>query len=109
MSTASTVGAFLFALAATLGATEVVVWDLSHLRVKVGLAAGLLGLLTALRADAAEVSSASSGPFSGAREVGVGVISNPGASSSTLSESWLPRVSRTWPTEGPMLRGSGST
>ena len=52
----------LFALAATLGATEVVVWDLSHLRVKVGLAAGLLGLLTALRADAAEVSSASSGP-----------------------------------------------
>jgi hypothetical protein len=97
MSTASTVGAFLFALAATLGATEVVVWDLSNLRVKVGLAAGLLGLLTALPADAAEV-SASSGPFSGAREVGVGVISNPGASSSTLSESWMPRVSRTWPT-----------
>ena len=39
-----------------------------------GLAAGLLGLLTALGADAPEISSASSALFAGASEVGVGVI-----------------------------------
>jgi cation:H+ antiporter len=74
VSTASTVGAFLLALAATLGASEVLVWGLSRLGVKLGLAAGLLGLLTALGADAPEISSASSALFSGASEVGIGVI-----------------------------------
>lgn len=74
VSTASTVGAFLLALAATLGASEVLVWGLSRLGVKLGLTAGLLGLLTALGADAPEISSASSALFSGASEVGIGVI-----------------------------------
>lgn len=62
------------ALAATLGASEVLVWGLSRLGLKLGLAAGLLGLLTALGADAPEISSATSATFSGARDVGVGVI-----------------------------------
>lgn len=74
MSTAAAVVAFLVALAATLGASEVLVWGLSRLGLKLGLAAGLLGLLTALGADAPEISSASSASFSGARDVGVGVI-----------------------------------
>jgi len=66
--------AFLVALVATLGASEVLVWGLSRLGLKLGLAAGLLGLLTALGADAPEIASASSAAFSGARDVGVGVI-----------------------------------
>jgi cation:H+ antiporter len=74
ISTPFAVAAFLVALAATLGASEVLVWGLSRLGLKLGLAAGLLGLLTALGADAPEISSASSAVFSGARDVGVGVI-----------------------------------
>jgi Ca2+/Na+ antiporter len=73
VSTASAV-AFLLALAATLGASEVLVWGLSRLGVKLGLAAGLLGLLTALGADAPEISSASTALLSDARAVMVGVI-----------------------------------
>jgi cation:H+ antiporter len=65
---------FLVALVATLGASEVLVWGLSRLGLKLGLAAGLLGLITALGADAPEIASASSAAFSGARDVGVGVI-----------------------------------
>ncbi len=66
--------AFVVALAATLGASEVLVWGLSRLGLRLGLAAGLLGLLTALGADAPEIASATSAVFSGASSVGVGVI-----------------------------------
>lgn len=62
------------ALAATLGASEALVWGLSRLGLKLGLAAGLLGLITALGADAPEIASASSAAFTGARDVGIGVI-----------------------------------
>ena len=74
MSTGIAVAAFLAALAATLGASEALVWGLSRLGLKLGLAAGLLGLITALGADAPEIASASSAVFAGARDVGVGVI-----------------------------------
>jgi cation:H+ antiporter len=66
--------AFLVSLAATLMASEMLVWGLSRLGFKLGMAAGLLGLLTALGADSPEIASATSAVLSGAREVGVGVI-----------------------------------
>ena len=62
------------ALTATLGASEALVWGLSRLGLKLGLAAGLLGLVTALGADAPEIASAVSAAFSGAKDIGVGVI-----------------------------------
>lgn len=62
------------ALAATLGASEVLVWGLSRLGLRLGLTAGLLGLLTALGADSPEIASATSAVFAGARDVGIGVI-----------------------------------
>jgi cation:H+ antiporter len=74
VSTEFAVAAFLIALAATLGASEVLVGGLSRLGLKLGLAAGLLGMLTALGADSPEIASATSAAFSGARDVGVGVI-----------------------------------
>jgi cation:H+ antiporter len=74
MSTEFAAVAFLVGLAATLGASEVLVWGLSRLGLKLGLAAGLLGLLTALGADSPEIASASSAVVSGAGDVGIGVI-----------------------------------
>jgi Sodium/calcium exchanger protein len=55
-------------------ASEMLVWGFSRLGFKLGLAAGLLGMLTALGADSPEIASATSAVLSGAREVGVGVI-----------------------------------
>jgi cation:H+ antiporter len=66
--------AFLVALAATLGSSELLVWGTSRLGFKLGLAAGLVGLLTALGADSPEIASAMSAIFSGAHDVGVGVV-----------------------------------
>jgi cation:H+ antiporter len=74
VSTGFAVVAFAVALVATLGASEVLVWGLSRLGLKLGLAAGLLGLLTALGADAPEIASATSAVLTGARDVGIGVI-----------------------------------
>jgi cation:H+ antiporter len=74
VSTGFAVAAFLVAMAATLAASEVLVWGLSRLGLALGLAAGLLGLLTALGADAPEIASATSAALSGARDVGTGVI-----------------------------------
>lgn len=74
MSTEIAVVTFLVGLAATLTASELLVWGLSRLGFKLGLAAGLLGLLTALGADGPEIASATSALFSGAHDVGVGVI-----------------------------------
>ena len=47
---------------------------LGRLGSKLGLAAGLIGLLTALGADAPEISSAITAILSGAKDVGLGVI-----------------------------------
>jgi cation:H+ antiporter len=55
-------------------ASEMLVWGLTRLGFKLGMAAGLLGLLTAFAADSPEIASATSAVLSGAREVGVGVI-----------------------------------
>jgi cation:H+ antiporter len=74
VSTGLATAAFLAAVAATLGASELLVWGLSRLGFRLGLAAGLMGLLTALGADSPEIASATSATFSGARDVGVGVI-----------------------------------
>jgi len=74
VSTGFAVAAFLVGLAATLGASEALVWGLSRLGLRLGLTAGLLGLLTALGADAPEIASATSATLSGARDVGLGVI-----------------------------------
>jgi cation:H+ antiporter len=74
MSTGFAVLAFLVALVATLGASELLILGVTRLGFKLGLAAGLVGLLTALGADAPEIASASAAAFSGAHEVGVGVV-----------------------------------
>src|SRR5437868_6016868 len=66
--------AFLVALAATLGCSELLVLGTSRLGFKLGLAAGLVGLLTALGADSPEIASAMSAILSGAHDVGVGVV-----------------------------------
>lgn len=74
ISTGVAIAVFLAGLALSLGASEVLVLGLARLGVKLGLAAGLLGLLVALGADAPEICSAVTALLSGARDVGVGVI-----------------------------------
>jgi cation:H+ antiporter len=65
---------FLLGLGASLGASEVLVRGLARLGTKLGLAAGLIGLLTALGADSPEISSAITAVLRGAKDVGLGVI-----------------------------------
>ena len=74
ISTGVAVGVFLFGLGLSLGASEILVNGLGRLGGKLGLAAGLLGLLVALGADAPEISSAITALLSGAKDVGLGVI-----------------------------------
>ncbi len=74
ISTGLAVVVFLFGLGLSLGASEVLVNGLGRLGGKLGLAAGLLGLLVALGADAPEISSAITALLSGAKDVGLGVI-----------------------------------
>jgi len=74
MSTGFAALVFLVALVATLAASELLVWGVSRLGFKLGLAAGLVGLLTALGADSPEIASATTAAFSGAHEVGVGIV-----------------------------------
>lgn len=74
MSTAVALMVFLVGLVVSLGASEFLVRGFGRLGRNVGLAAGLVGLLTALGADAPEISSAISALLSGAKDVGLGVI-----------------------------------
>ena len=74
ISTGLAIVVFLLGLGLSLGATEVLVNGLGRLGGKLGLAAGLLGLLVALGADAPEISSAITALLSGAKDVGLGVI-----------------------------------
>ena len=74
MSTPLAVVVFIAGLAASLGASEILVRGLGRLGAKLGLAAGLIGLLTALGADGPEISSAITALLSGARDVGLSVI-----------------------------------
>lgn len=68
--------AVLFAgsLLVTLGASELMVRGLSRLGTRLRLSEGLVGLLTALGADAPELSSAVIAILAGSRAVGVGVV-----------------------------------
>jgi cation:H+ antiporter len=74
VSTAVAVIAFALGLGLSLGASEFLVRGFGRLGANLGLAAGLVGLLTALGADAPEISSAITALLSGAKEVGLGVI-----------------------------------
>ena len=74
MPTALAIVIFLVGLAASLGASEMLVRGLTRLGIKLGLAAGLIGLLTALGADSPEISSAVTAVLRGAKDVGLGVI-----------------------------------
>jgi len=74
ISTGLAIVVFLFGLGLSLGASELLVAGLGRLGGKLGLAAGLLGLLVALGADAPEISSAVTALLSGAKDVGLGVI-----------------------------------
>ena len=74
MPTPLAIAIFLLGLGASLGASEVLVRGLARLGTKLGLAAGLIGLLTALGADSPEISSAITAVLRGAKDVGLGVI-----------------------------------
>ena len=74
MSTAVALLVFVVGLIVSLGASEFLVRGFGRLGTNVGLAAGLVGVLTALGADAPEISSAITALLSGAKDVGLGVI-----------------------------------
>jgi cation:H+ antiporter len=65
---------FAVGLVVSLVASEFLVRGFGRLGSNVGLAAGLVGLLTALGADGPEISSAITALLSGAKDVGLGVI-----------------------------------
>lgn len=74
MSTAVALLVFLVGLGVSLVASEFLVRGFGRLGANARLAAGLVGLLTALGADAPEISSAITALLSGAKDVGLGVI-----------------------------------
>ncbi|HEX3629509.1 MAG TPA: hypothetical protein VHW91_03490 [Candidatus Dormibacteraeota bacterium] len=65
---------FALGLGASLVASEFLVRGFNRLGAKLGLVAGLVGLLTALGADGPEIASAITAVLSGAKDVGLGVI-----------------------------------
>lgn len=74
MSTAVALFVFLVGLGVSLVASEFLVRGFGRLGANARLAGGLVGLLTALGADAPEISSAITALLSGAKDVGLGVI-----------------------------------
>ncbi len=74
MSPAVAMLVFAGALLITLAASEALVRGLDRLGARLGLSEGLLGLLTALGADAPEISSALAALHAGRRDVGLGVV-----------------------------------
>jgi cation:H+ antiporter len=74
VSTAVALIVFGVGLGVSLAASEFLVRGFGRLGANLGLAAGLVGLLTALGADAPEISSAITALLSGAKDVGLGVI-----------------------------------
>ncbi len=74
MSPTVAVLVFAGALLVTLAASEALVRGLDRLGARLGLSEGLLGLLTALGADAPEISSALAALHAGRRDVGLGVV-----------------------------------
>jgi len=74
VSTPAALIVFVVGLGVSLAASEFLVRGFGRLGANVGLAAGLVGLLTALGADAPEISAAITALLSGAKDVGLGVI-----------------------------------
>lgn len=74
MSSGAALLIFLAGLTASLVASEFLVRSVGRLGARLGLAAGLVGLLTALGADGPEISSAITALLKGAKDVGLGVI-----------------------------------
>jgi len=74
MSTAIALVVFAAGTVVSLGASELLVRGFTRVGARLGLAAGLIGLLTALGADGPEISSAITALLSGAKDVGLGVI-----------------------------------
>ena len=65
---------FVISLAVTLAASEAMVRGLDRLGARLGFSGALLGLLTALGADAPEIASAVASLQARARDVGLGVV-----------------------------------
>lgn len=74
LSTALIAGIALIALAATLGASEVLVRGVGRLARNLGLFGGIVGLIIALGADSPEVSSAVVATANGSAATGIGVV-----------------------------------
>ena len=74
MSTGFAVTVFVFGLAVTLVSSVVLAHRVDQLGVRLRLSEGLLGLLTALAANAPEVTSAVTALTSGQHDVGLGVV-----------------------------------
>jgi cation:H+ antiporter len=74
MSTGFAVTAFVFGLAVTLASSVVLAHRVDQLGNRLRLSEGLLGLLTALAANAPEVTSAVTALTSGQHDVGLGVV-----------------------------------
>src|SRR5436305_10221252 len=74
MTPAAAIPLFLVSIGVMLAASAVFAGRLDHIGLRLGLPETLLGLLTALAADAPEVSSAIAALAKGAKDVGVGVV-----------------------------------
>jgi cation:H+ antiporter len=74
MTPAAAIPVFLVSIGAMLGASAVFAGRLDHIGLRLGLPETLLGLLTALAADAPEISSAISALLQHERTVAVGVV-----------------------------------
>lgn len=68
------IAVFVVCLAVMLGASEILVRGIDRIGAALRLSGGLIGLVAALGADSPEISSALVALFSGARDVGIGVI-----------------------------------
>jgi hypothetical protein len=74
LSTGIVIGIVVVALAATLGASEVLVRGVGRLARNLGLLAGVVGLIVALGADSPEISSSVSAVASGSAATAAGVV-----------------------------------
>lgn len=74
MSTGVAIPVFCASLAATLGATVVFARELDRLSARLELSEGLHGILTALGADAPEISTAIAALVASRSQIGVGVV-----------------------------------
>ncbi|MGZ4481449.1 MAG: sodium:calcium antiporter [Gaiellales bacterium] len=74
MSTALAIGLFLISLATSIGFSLVLVRSLDRVGVRFGATDGVIGILTAIGADAPEISAAAAALLSRHQDLGVGVV-----------------------------------